>query len=183
MNTESFLNNKTLVFALTAVLASCGGAVSGGGRAENPKSGSAEVGDFTLRDVDGRTHSLSDYLQDKVISINFFATWCEPCKKEIFLLNDLYKKHRDKGLMILLISMDEPETQGGVRSLVKQRGVEFPVLLDSESLVTGQLNPKRSAPYGLIVDRSGKVVWTHEGFVPGDEAKLEAAILEALGAK
>ena len=182
MNTVNCIDNKHLLFALVAFLTCCGGGLAEE-RAEKPKSVSSEVGDFTLRDVDGRTHSLSDYLGEKVIAISFFATWCEPCKKEIVTLNDIYKTHKDKGLVILLISMDEPETQGDVRSLVKQRGVEFPVLLDSESQVTGRINPRRAAPYGLILDRAGKVVWTHEGFVPGDEAKLEAAVVDALGAE
>jgi peroxiredoxin len=77
--------------------------------------------------------------------------------------------------------MDEPETQGDARPFVKQRGFTFPVLLDAETTVTNQLNPRRAAPFSLIIDRDQKISWEHEGYVPGDEKKVEAAVLEALG--
>ncbi|MCK9463243.1 MAG: TlpA family protein disulfide reductase [Proteobacteria bacterium] len=170
-------------FFLAICAASCGGAPPGGGTASStpstPSSGS--VSDFTLDDVDGRAHSLSSYLGKNVILVSFWATWCEPCKKEMEQLQTLYDAHKDKGLMILSISMDEPETQGDARPFVKQRGFTFPVLLDAETLVTNQLNPRRAAPFSLIIGRDQKIVWDHEGYVPGDEKKVEAAVLEALG--
>jgi cytochrome c biogenesis protein CcmG, thiol:disulfide interchange protein DsbE len=141
----------------------------------------AEVSDFVLKDVDGKSHALSDYMGKKVIVVSFWATWCEPCKKEMVKLEELYKAHAEKGLMILSISMDEPESQGEVRPFVKQRGFTFPVLLDTESQVTNQLNPRRSAPYNLIINRQGSIYWSHEGYVPGDEKKLEKAIFQAMG--
>jgi peroxiredoxin len=149
-----------------------GTATSGGG-----------VADFTLKDVRGKSHSLSEHLGSKVILLSFWATWCEPCKKELVQLQELYDAHRERGLMILSISMDEPETQGDVRTYVSQRRFTYPVLLDTESQVTGQFNPKRAAPYNLIIDRDRRIRWTHEGYVPGDEKKLEQAVLDALEAR
>jgi thiol-disulfide isomerase/thioredoxin len=143
---------------IAAIAAGCGPATTGsGGPVTGPKDGggsggSGEVADFVLKDVDGRAHALTDYLGKKVILISFWATWCEPCKKEMDQLQTLYEVHASAGLMILSISMDEPETQGDVRPFVKQR-----------------------------VDRGEKTSWTHEGYVPGDEKKVEAAVLEALG--
>lgn len=173
-------------FALLA--AGCGASPVGTGGGTTPPEdggksggGSGEVADFVLKDVDGRSHALSDYLGKNVILMSFWATWCEPCKKEMEQLQTLYEAHSPDGLMILSISMDEPETQGDVRPFVKQRGFTYPVLLDTESQVTNQFNPRRAAPYSLIIDRSEKTSWTHEGYVPGDETKVEAAVLEALG--
>ncbi len=140
-----------------------------------------EVADFELKDVDGRTVALSDYLGDKVILISFWATWCEPCKKEMVQLQQLYEAHGDKGLIIMSISMDEPESQGDVRPFVKQRGFTFPVLLDTESQVTNQFNPRRAAPYSLLITRDQKITWSHEGYVPGDEKEIDRVVLEALG--
>jgi peroxiredoxin len=166
----------------------CGAApVPSGGGGGGPKDsggsggGSGEIADFVLKDVDGRSHALTDYLGKNVILMSFWATWCEPCKKEMDQLQTLYETHSADGLMILSISMDEPETQGDVRPFVKQRGFTYPVLLDTESQVTNQFNPRRAAPYSLIIDRFEKTSWTHEGYVPGDEKKVEAAVLEALG--
>ena len=69
--------------------------------------------------------------------------------------------------MILSVSIDEPETQGEVRPYVKQRRYTYPVLLDTESQVANQLNSRRAAPYSLIIDKQGKIVWTHEGWYIG----------------
>jgi peroxiredoxin len=178
------------VVTIAILAAGCGPATGGsGGPVTGPadsggsggSGGSGEVADFVLKDVDGRSHSLTDYLGKNVILISFWATWCEPCKKEMDQLQVLYETHKTSGLMILSISMDEPETQGEVRPFVKQRGFTYPVLLDTESQVTNQFNPRRAAPYSLIIDRGEKTAWTHEGYVPGDEKKVEAAVLEALG--
>jgi len=175
----------TLTICIVAAsLAACGAAVndnSSVGSTGNART-DGEIGDFVLKDVDGRTHALSDYLGSKVIVLSFWATWCEPCKKEMAKLQELYDAHFEKGLMVLSISMDEPETQGEVRPFVKQRGYTFPVLMDTESQVMSQYNPHRSAPYNLIISRDQKIVWSHEGYVPGVEQKLEAAVLDALGA-
>jgi peroxiredoxin len=171
--------------ALTLAIASCGAAPAQQKGTDQlpaaPSSAGGSVSDFTLNDVDGQAHALSDYLGKNVILISFWATWCEPCKKEMGQLQTLYDAHKDQGLVILSISMDEPETQGDARPFVKSRGFTFPVLLDAESLVTNQLNPRRAAPFSLIIGRDQKIAWDHEGYVPGDEKKIDEAVLRALG--
>ena len=177
-----------LAVSFAVLAAGCGAApVASGGGTAAPKDtgqsggGSGEVADFTLKDVNGRTHSLSDYLGQHVVVISFWATWCEPCLKEMDQLQTLYEAHADKGLLILSLSIDEPETVGDARTYVKQRGFTYPVLLDTEREVVNRLHPRCIPPYTVVIGKDGSVVWTHEGYVPGDEKKLEAAVLEALG--
>jgi peroxiredoxin len=182
MRIRAALTAAALLLALCA--ASCGAASPQGGQettAPRPPAGGGSVSDFTLNDVDGKAVSLSDYLGKNVILVSFWATWCEPCKKEMDQLQALFDAHKGEGLMILSISMDEPETQGDARPFVKQRGFTFPVLLDAETLVTNQLNPRRAAPFSLIIGRDQKIAWEHEGYVPGDEKKIDEAVLAALG--
>ena len=143
-------------------------------------SDSAVVGDFVLKDIDGRPHALSDYLGKKTIVISFFAMWCEPCKQELSKLDNLYHSHRATGLIVLAISMDEPQSRGEVRSFMKRRKISFPVLLDTESSVTERFNPRKSAPFNLIVNLAGDIVWSHEGYVPGDELKMEQEVLKVI---
>ncbi len=155
----------------------------GGGTtvADSHAGGGGNITDFALKDIDGRTVALSDYLGQKVILISFWATWCEPCKKEMVQLQELYNTHQEAGLQILSISMDEPETQGDVRPYIKQRGYTFPVLLDTETQVTNQLNPRRAAPFTVIINRDQEIVFEHDSYVPGDEKKIEEAVIDALG--
>ncbi len=148
-----------------------------------PESSSASRGtihNFVLEDIDGQTHALSDYLGDKTIVLTFFAMWCEPCKKEMGHLSDLFEARRADGLMVIAVSMDEPETQGMVRPYVKQRNFNFPVLLDSEGRVAGQLNPRRDAPFNLIIYKNKNIVWSNGGYVQGDEKVLLDKILTLL---
>ncbi len=165
----------------TVLFISCGSAQpANSSRTATQRPSSGEIGDFILKDIDGKSHALSEYLGEKVIVLSFWATWCEPCKKEMAKLQELYENHIQNGLVVLAVSMDEPESLGDVRPFVKQRRFTFPVLLDSESEVTDRFNPRRSAPYNLIINRDQTIVWSHEGYVPGDEQRLEAAVIEAM---
>ena len=85
-----------------------------------------------------------------------------------------------KGLTVVAISMDDPSTMGGVASYVHRNNLSFPVAIDTESRVTALYNSTRSAPFGILIDRSGKVVDQHPGYTPGDESALEAKIKEQL---
>jgi len=169
--------------ATTGTTATADDAKSGDVENDNAEhSGGGSITDFALKDVNGKTHALSDYLGKKVILISFWATWCEPCKKEMVQLNKLWKQYKDQDLLVISISMDEPESQGDVAPYIKQRGYEYPVLIDAEGAVTNQMNPRRAAPFTLIIDKSQNIVWEHESYIPGDEKKIEEAIVKIIGA-
>lgn len=109
--------------------------------------------DFTLADLGGRDWSLKD-LRGKVVLVNFWATWCPPCRKEIPDLEALYKRFKAGGLVILGIS-DEPATK--VKPFVRQEKISYPVLLDSGRKVNG-LYSVSGIPMSFVYDRSGKLV-------------------------
>jgi peroxiredoxin len=143
-----------------------------------PGAGAA-ASDFTLRDVDGRSVSLSDYA-GKVVLIDFWATWCVPCEAEIPHLQDLYEKHKDAGFVVLAISMDGPETIASVAPFVRRYNLGFPVLLDEETKVVGVYNPKRTAPLSVLIDKTGKIVRVRSGFTAGDENLIADDVSKAL---
>ena len=176
-----------LATPLVAALAlSCGGgaATSGGQRSPEPgRSGPrTSVPDFTLRDVEGGELRMAELVGRDVVLLNFWATWCEPCRIEMPHLDRIQREHRARGLRVLAISMDGPESVAEVRSRVSRHGYGFTVLLDEESEATRLYNPRRAAPYNVLVDRSGSIVWSHEGYSPGDEVELEEQIRAALDA-
>ena len=108
---------------------------------------------FTLADLDGKSWTLKD-LKGKIVMLNFWATWCPPCRKEMPDLELLYRKFEPQGLVILGVSDDDPEK---VRAFVQKQGTTYPVLLDPGSKVNQLLNIN-GIPKTFIYDRDGKIV-------------------------
>lgn len=134
--------------------------------------------DFTLRDVDGQSVSLSA-LRGKVVLISFWATWCGPCKEEMPHLQRMYEQHKEEGLVVLSISIDDARSASQVKPFIKRSGYTFPVLLDRESTVIGTYNPAKTVPFTMIIGRDFEVAEVHQGYAPGDEDGL-ARIVEQL---
>lgn len=182
--------NRLLLLALVSTITACGGgnATSGGGtttpdgtKAAKPDEGGddSNITDFTLTDVDGKSVALGDYLGKKAILLDFWATWCKPCIAEMGHLQKIYEAKKD-GFVVLAISMDASETEAQVAPTVKTKGWTFPVLLDSETRATSLYNPRRAAPYTVLIDKRGKIVKKREGYNPGDEAEIEKDIDAAM---
>lgn len=109
--------------------------------------------DFTLTDLQGKTWTLKD-LRGRVVLVNFWATWCPPCRKEMSDLETLYNRFKEQGLVILAIS---DQDMGKVRPFVAERNVTFPVLLDPGRKVNGVFQIV-GIPKSLVYDRNGKLV-------------------------
>ena len=139
----------------------------------------APASDFTLRDADGKTVSLSDF-KGQVVLIDFWATWCIPCEAEIPHLQKLYEEKKGEGFVVLMISMDGPESVSGVAPFARRYNLTCPVLLDEETKVTGIYNPKRTAPLSVLIDRTGKIVRVRQGYSAGDELLVENDVKAAL---
>jgi peroxiredoxin len=170
--------------AVTALAGGCGAAPAVLSTLQNDTaSPPATIGDFSLKDIDGETRALSDYVGKNVVLVAFWATWCEPCKRKTVQHQELYDHYGPQGLVVLAVSMDEPETQGQVRPFARQRQLTFPVLLDTESQAVQLLNPRRIAPFTVLIGRDGRIAWEHEGWVFGDEQTLEKQVIEALAAR
>ncbi len=109
--------------------------------------------DFTLPDLDGKSVRLSD-LRGRVILINFWATWCPPCRAEMPSMNDVYKDYRNKGFEILAIAGDV-EGKRIVAPFVRKYGFTFPVLLDPRNDVGARLGV-RGIPTSYLLDKKGR---------------------------
>lgn len=175
--------NKLL--PLVALLVGCSsgpttpGGTTAGANTANKDTEDSNAPDFTLTDVEGKSVSLSDYLGSKVILIDFWATWCKPCIAEMAHMQKMYEARKDN-FVVLAISMDASETEAQVAPTVKTKGWTFPVLLDPETRVVSLYNPRRAAPYTVLIDRHGKIVKKREGYNPGDEVEIEKDIDAAM---
>ncbi len=110
--------------------------------------------DFRLRDLNGREISLSDY-EGKVLYINFWATWCPPCRAEIPDFIEFYKDYKDQGLEVLGVSVDQMSTDK-VLAFVKANEMNYPVVMYTMDLIN-DYRPGNSIPTTIVIDRKGMI--------------------------
>jgi peroxiredoxin len=128
-------------------------------------SSSAPAPDFSLPSNTGKTINLSQY-KGQVVMLNFWATWCGPCRKEMPILESIHKKYSKMGFTMIGVNV-EPDSKAAVDWL-KQTPVSFPVLFDKDSKVS-QLYKVNTMPSTVIIDRKGNVQFSHRGYKDGDE--------------
>ena len=146
---------------------------SGAGAAVTPSAGAP---DFTLPSLDGPNLRLQEQ-RGRVVMINFWATWCGPCRVEMPHLSKLYEKYRGSGFTVLAVNIDEDPHKAA--SLAKQLGMRFPVLLDTEKKVS-RLYDLSTMPSTVLVDRDGRVRFVHRGYREGYEETYDKQIRELL---
>ncbi len=120
---------------------------------------------FTLASRAGQDVSLSQY-RGQVVMINFWASWCGPCRQEMPLLESIYKKYNKMGFTMLGVNV-EPDSNAA-NEWLKATPVSFPILYDRDSKVS-KLYDVAGMPSTVIIDRTGKLRMLHRGYKPGDE--------------
>lgn len=133
--------------------------------------------DFTLKDLNGNSVTLES-LKGKVVYLNFWATWCPWCVKELPDVETVYKQYKDKDVVILAVDIGESEQD--VRNYVNQYKYTFPVLLDTAQDVARQYGA-RSIPLSVFIDKNGELAQQHLGTM--DESQMKANIDALLGEK
>lgn len=142
-----------------------------------PVQGGLEVGKkapgFNLRNLNGNLEGLSDF-QNKVVVLNFWATWCLPCLEEMPAFEKLYRKYRSQGLTVLAVSLDKGDVSK-VKRFVDEQSLTFPVLLDSDG-VAEKLYPSFTIPFTYVIDKKGKIAARVDGAKNWDSNKTFAAL-------
>jgi cytochrome c biogenesis protein CcmG/thiol:disulfide interchange protein DsbE len=167
----------TLTAALAFAAAGCGNAPAGTAAAEADLKPSAKrnvAPDFVLTDADGRKVQLSDY-KGKVVLLNFWATWCGPCKLEIPWFVEFEKTYKDKGFAVLGVSMDE-EGWEIVKPYIQDKQVNYRVMVATEE-VAQKYGGVDALPTTFMIDREGKIASTHIGLVGKKDYENEIAQL------
>jgi len=159
-----------VVATAVAVLACSGVEVAGDGGGE----GSGSLGTLVLTDVEGTPIEFSRLVGSRPLVISFWATYCKPCKSEMPFLQQMHEKYGERGLEVIAVSLDTPESESMVLPFIQKNRYTFKVAIDRQSEATMLLNPKSVLPFVVVVDRQGRVVKQKDGFSVGDQPHLEA---------
>ena len=133
--------------------------------ASNAASGSGPAPQFTLDSRAGSKISLAQY-KGQVVMLNFWASWCGPCRQEMPLLENIYKKYNKMGFTLIGVNV-EPDSKAA-EGFLKQTPVSFPVIYDKDSTVSKAYDVS-GMPSTVIIDRKGNIHVLHRGYKPGDE--------------
>ena len=130
--------------------------------------------DFTLESRSGENLRLEDH-RGEVVMLNFWASWCGPCRQEMPLMDELYSQYKDLGFTILAVNVDENREEA--HRFLDKVPVNYPILYDPESSVS-ELYEVQAMPTNVMIDRDGNARYLHYGYQPGYEDEYEQQIRE-----
>lgn len=166
--------------AFAAVMVVLGGALAWGALHVEP---GVEVGDrapeYAAPDLDGAEIRLSD-LRGRPVLLNVWATWCGPCRVEMPSIQRLYEAHRNRGFVVLAVSVDAGHAKGAVRQFVEEHGLTFTVLHDPASRVS-ELFRTRGVPETIVLDAEGTIVKRFSGAAEWDSPANHVLVEHLLG--
>lgn len=129
---------------------------------------------ISLSDMDGKKVNVADYGKSgKITILSFWATWCVPCKKELSNMSELYEEWQKKyNVQIVAVSIDDSRSTTKVRPYINGQGWSYDVLLDVNQDLKRDL-AIQNVPFTVMADEQGRIIYTHSGYVDGDEYVLE----------
>lgn len=151
------------LFVLLMIVIACGSS-------NQAKSDESKVTDFTLPTLDGSQIKLSDY-KGQVVIIDFWATWCPPCRNSIPTFIRLYDKYHDQGFTVLGVGLDD---EAALRKYANEMKIPYPVLIGNNDI--GKAYGVTGIPKTIFIDKKGKISKTQVGFAPELEAQFDAVV-------
>lgn len=132
--------------------------------------------DFTLKSSTGENVRLAEQ-RGQVVMLNFWASWCGPCRQEMPLLDAMAKKYGKMGFALYGINVEEDNTDA--KKMLKDLGVTFPILFDTESKLSSLYNVD-AMPTSVFIDKKGQIRYVDRGYKAGDENKYREQIMELI---
>lgn len=132
--------------------------------------------DFTLTSSTGENVRLAEQ-RGQVVMLNFWASWCGPCRKEMPLLDEMSKRYSAAGFVLYGVNVEEDNTDA--KKLIKELGVSFPILYDTESKASSLYNVD-AMPTTVVIDKKGEIRFVNRGYKAGDENKYRDQIRELI---
>jgi cytochrome c biogenesis protein CcmG, thiol:disulfide interchange protein DsbE len=142
-------------------------------------SAQSSLPSVNLKTLEGKSVNIQDFARNgKITVISFWATWCTPCKKELDAIAKDYKRWTEEyGMELVAVTVDDQRALPRVKPLVSQKRWEYIILSDVKQDFQ-QAMSVQTIPHTYVVDKNGKIVYSHNGYLPGDEKKLEQKLKE-----
>lgn len=136
------------------------------------ESGAKELAKLELKNLDGSTVNTADLVKNGPVVVSFWATWCAPCKRELNTIHELYNQWKtETGITLVAVSIDDDKTKAQVPVYVNGKGWNYTILLDPNGDFKKAMEVN-NVPHTFLIDGTGKVVYSHNSYAPGDENKL-----------
>lgn len=135
--------------------------------------------EIALKDLSGKQVKLSE-LKGKVVLVDFWASWCGPCREELPVLDGLYKKYKDKGLVVIGVGLDRDADK--LAKFLRALPISFPVVHDPAGSVANKYEPPKM-PSSYMIDKRGLIRHVHAGYKASDKAQLEKELSALLAEK
>jgi peroxiredoxin len=136
--------------------------------------------DFTVKDQKGRTIHLAELLAKGPVYLDFWTSWCGPCKREMPELDRIHKTYRDRGFAVVAVAQDDTRSVRLVKPYIDSNKFEFFAASDPTKSVGNAYNV-RQYPTSFLIKQDGTIAYFAQGYLPGDEKKIEALVRELLG--
>ena len=133
------------------------------------------IPDLKIRMLDGSKTTIHELVKDGPLMIDFWATWCVPCKKVMKFLNEYHQEFEEEKFKVLMINTDSPRSVSKVKSYVRSQDYKFFIGMDPNKSISKKLNGL-VMPTLILVDKGGEVVWRHQGYLPGEEVDIKNQI-------
>ena len=143
--------------------------------AQEKMSIGSTIPDLEIRLLNGEKTTIHQLTEDGPLMIDFWATWCVPCKRVMKFLDQYHQDYAEQDFKVLMINTDTPRSMAKVKSYVRSQEYQFIIGLDPNKMISKKLNGM-VMPTLILVDKGGEVKWRHTGYTPGEEAEINKQI-------
>ena len=134
-----------------------------------------KIPNLDLKLLSGKKTTVYKLLESGPLLMDFWATWCKPCKQVMKHLNNFHNEYKDQGFQVLMVNQDTPRSLGKVKSYINSKNYDFFVSIDPNQQIAKKLNGQ-IMPNLILINQDGSIQWRHQGYMPGEEKEIKEQI-------